>query len=122
MSIAEDLYCFRCGESLGGLTPPISRQDACPSCGCHLHVCRMCVDFDPDVPAQCREDDAEEVFDKEKSNFCDWFKPSPDAFDAKSKRADDTSRTAAEALFGGEVNADADKTKRAPRKTCSDEY
>ena len=99
MSVAEELYCFRCGKSLEGLTPPISRQDACPSCSCYLHTCRMCTNFDPRVPSQCREDDAEDVFDKDKANFCDWFEASPNAFDADGKQADDKARNAAEDLF-----------------------
>ena len=96
----EVLYCYRCGESLAALTPPMSRQDMCPSCSNFLHVCRMCVNFNFHVLKQCREDDAEEVFDKEKANFCDWYKPSPNAFNASGKHEDDNARGAAEALFG----------------------
>jgi hypothetical protein len=99
--MSETLSCFRCGQSLAALTPPISRQDACPSCSSFLHVCRMCINFDSNVVAQCREDEAEEVFDKENTNFCDWFEPSPDAFDATGKRQDDDAKSAAEALFDG---------------------
>lgn len=97
--MAEALSCFRCGESLAALTPPMSRQDMCPACSSFLHVCRMCVNFDTNAVAQCREEDAEEVFDKEKANFCDWYKPSPGVFDSASKRADESARSAAEDLF-----------------------
>jgi len=97
--MTDELNCFRCGESLAALTPPLSRQDVCPACGCYLHVCRMCVNFAPHVPTQCREDDAEEVFDKDKSNFCEWFEPSPTAFDGNGSRADDEAKSAAEDLF-----------------------
>ena len=62
----------------------------------------MCVNFDLQVVAQCREEDAEEVFDKEKANFCDWYSPSPSAFNPSGKRADKKARGAAEALFMGE--------------------
>ena len=99
--MAETLYCFRCGESLAALTPPMSRQDVCPSCSCFLHVCRMCVNFDPHVVTLCREEDAEEVFDKEKANFCDWYSPSSSAFNPSGKRADEKARSAADALFMG---------------------
>jgi hypothetical protein len=104
----EALYCFRCGESLAALTLPISRQDACPACSNYLHICRMCINFDSHVPKQCREDDAEEVMDKEKANFCDWYKPSPNAFNAAGKRADDKARSAAAALFSSEAADAAD--------------
>ena len=42
----------------------------------------MCEFFDPNVPRQCREDGAEDVTDKEKPNFCDWFKPGYNQFEA----------------------------------------
>ena len=45
----------------------------------------MCRHFDVAVPAQCREDGAEEVTYKERQNFCDWFVPSEDAFDPAGK-------------------------------------
>jgi hypothetical protein len=98
--MAHDIRCHRCGESLAALSLPLSRQDECPGCGNYLHVCKMCVFFDPRVPRQCREDGAEEVRDKDRLNFCDWFKPSETAFDADRKAEEDEARAALEALFG----------------------
>lgn len=97
--MSDDLCCYRCGASLAVLTPPISRQDECPGCANYLHVCRMCRHFDPGVPKQCREDDAEEVFEKEKLNFCDWYEPSANAFDPARKRDEDKARDALTQLF-----------------------
>ena len=77
----QSLFCFSCGTSLERLSLPLGRRDECPECSIHLHVCMMCQFFDAQVPKQCREDDAEEVFEKEKANFCEWFKPSAKAFD-----------------------------------------
>lgn len=55
----------------------------------------MCLHYDPSVTRQCREDDAEEVLEKERANFCEWFRPNPAAYDpAKGAEA----RTAEEAL------------------------
>ncbi len=95
-----ELSCHRCGASLAALSLPLSRRDLCPECSVELHVCRMCEFHDPAVPKQCREEDAEEVTDKERANFCDWFRPSPDAFDAT--RATQAARAGSElaALFG----------------------
>jgi hypothetical protein len=98
--MAHNTRCYRCGESLAALSLPLSRQDECPGCGNYLHVCRMCVYFDPRVPRQCREDGAEEVRDKDRLNFCDWFKPSETAFDPDRKSEEDDARAALEALFG----------------------
>ena len=97
--MAHSLRCFRCGESLAALSLPLSRQDECPSCRNYLHVCRMCVNFDPNVARQCREDGAEDVRDKDRPNFCDWFKPGEDVFDAGRKDEEDAARAALDALF-----------------------
>jgi len=98
--MANAIRCYRCGESLAALSLPLSRQDECPGCGNYLHVCRMCVFFDASVPRQCREDGAEEVKEKDRLNFCDWFKPSESAFDPDRKSDEDEARAALEALFG----------------------
>jgi hypothetical protein len=98
--MSEKIACYRCGESLQSLSLPLSRQDHCPECSVELHVCRMCVSFDPSVPRQCREDGAEDVTDKERANFCDWFKPSARAFDPLRKSQADSAADALKALFG----------------------
>jgi hypothetical protein len=98
--MAHNIRCYRCGASLTALSLPLSRQDECPECENYLHVCRMCVFYDRNVPKQCREDDAEEVTEKERLNFCEWFKPSDSAFDADRKDQEDAAREALEDLFG----------------------
>ena len=62
----------------------------------------MCRKFDPAVPRQCREDDAEDVVDKEKANFCEWFDPSEIAFDPTLKSEADAAQQALESLFSGD--------------------
>ena len=98
--MSVELSCYRCGASLAELTPPLSRQDECPSCSVYLHVCRMCDFFDAQVPKQCREDDAEEVTEKERPNFCDWFKPGVITVDAKRAGAAVKAEAGLAALFG----------------------
>lgn len=98
--MTEELRCFRCGASLAGLSLPLSRRDGCPSCSVHLHVCRMCRFFDPAVPKQCLEDDAEEVTDKERVNFCEWFSPDPNAFDPARAAKSAAAEAKLAALFG----------------------
>lgn len=110
----SDLVCWRCGADLASLSLPLGRLDECPECANHLHVCRMCGFFDPAVAKSCREDDAEEVRDKQAANFCDYFKPRAGAFDAATANADQAARDQAEALFGGNANsADADPASAA---------
>lgn len=105
--MSADLVCYNCGHLLAALTLPISRRDLCPGCSMHLHVCRMCTKFDPRVTRQCREDDAEDVIEKERVNFCEWFEPSSDAYDAG--RAGRHARAEADlaSLFGDESAAAA---------------
>ncbi len=98
--MTDVLLCYRCGESLASLSLPLSRRDLCPSCGTELHVCRMCVYFDPAATDQCREDDAERVREKETANFCDWFAPASGRFDSRQKVAADRAGEELSALFG----------------------
>ena len=71
--MADIPVCWRCGHSLEELSMPPGRLDECPECRSQLHVCRMCAFFNPEVIRACREDDADEVMEKERANFCDYF-------------------------------------------------
>lgn len=70
----------------------------------------MCTYFDPNAVKQCLEDDAEEVIDKTKVNFCEWFKPGTGAFDPVRAGKEARAKGELEALFGGEsdTNVEAD--------------
>lgn len=98
--MSNSLTCYRCGESLAALSLPISRRDQCPQCSADIHVCKMCRHFDLNVPRQCREDGAEDVTDKERPNFCDWFVPDENAFNPDRKTEADAAQAALHALFG----------------------
>jgi hypothetical protein len=113
--MAEELCCYRCGSSLAALSLPLSRQDECPSCSVYLHVCRMCRFFDPQVPRQCREDDAEDVTEKERQNFCDWFKPDANVFDAARFGQEQQAKSQLTELFG-----DSGGTKKDVDAAASD--
>ncbi len=101
--MSHNIACYRCGAALSALSLPLSRRDQCPECSADLHVCRMCLYFDPTVPRQCREDGAEDVTEKERANFCDWFKPSEAAFDPKRKSEADAAKEALASLFGDDA-------------------
>ena len=95
------LVCWKCGASLAALSLPLRRLDECKSCGAELHVCKMCVDYDTAVAKSCREPIAEEVQDKERANFCDYFKPRADAYKPRDSAAVARSRAGLDSLFGG---------------------
>ena len=96
------LSCYRCGESLEHLSLPIARLDLCPACGVELHVCRMCRHYAPSAPTGCDEEDAIEVHEKARANFCDYFEPSAEAFDGREQAAEEKAREALAALFEDE--------------------
>jgi hypothetical protein len=52
----------------------VGRQTQCPSCGADLHCCLNCSFYDLGAYNDCREPQAERVLDKDRSNFCDFFK------------------------------------------------
>lgn len=64
----------------------------------------MCQHFDANVTRQCREDGAEDVKEKDRPNFCDWFVPSDKAFNPDRKADEDAAKAALDALFGGSAD------------------
>jgi hypothetical protein len=101
----HNLVCWKCGASLAELSLPLRRLEECTSCHAELHVCRMCVDYDTSKAKSCREPIAEEVKDKEHANFCDYFKPRPDAYKPRDTAAVTRSQAGLDALFGGAKSA-----------------
>jgi len=101
-----DLVCWKCGASVAELPLPLSRLAECPKCRAYLHACKLCLHFAPGRPRSCNEQDAEEVTDKERANFCGWFEPRDHAFRAGSNPARASeAKSALENLFGdGEVS------------------
>ena len=103
-----ELSCWHCGGSLAALSLPLSRRDECPHCRAELHVCRMCTHFAADIARRCREDDAEEVKEKQRANFCDYFKPSAAAFSGSGAAAGAEARAQLDNLFGDATGANTD--------------
>jgi hypothetical protein len=90
-------YCSHCGQELE-LVGRIGREEICPRCGGYLHCCLNCR-FYSGRAGRCLEPQAEEVRDRERANFCDFFvfaEGQPPEFDASvSARA----RARFESLF-----------------------
>lgn len=95
------LVCWKCGASLADLSLPLQRLDECRTCHAELHVCKLCEWYSIAVAKHCREPIAEEVKDKERANFCDYFKPREDAYSAASVEASTKAQAELDALFGG---------------------
>lgn len=95
------LACWQCGAPLAHLSLPLGRRDECSACRAELHVCRLCRFHDPAVAKACREPVAEEVRDKTRANFCDYFSPTAGAHRGKTSEAE-SALAALESLFGGD--------------------
>ena len=98
--VIEGLVCWKCGASLAALTLPLRRLEVCRACNAELHCCRLCEFHDVTVAKQCREPVAEEVKDRTRANFCDYFRPRPAAWTAPDPAAK-TVRADLDALFSG---------------------
>jgi hypothetical protein len=69
------VHCYKCQEVLemdSGVT--LGRHEECPKCFANLRCCRMCQFFDKTAYNECREPMANRILEKEKANFCDYFK------------------------------------------------
>lgn len=89
------MNCVFCHKEI-----PASRihfRDECPACGRDLHICLNCEFYAPGAYRQCRESVREPVQDKERANYCDFFRASQ-AGSALSTGKDETI-TALENLF-----------------------
>jgi len=90
--------CFHCRRTLA-LESKVSRQDQCPHCGSDLHCCLNCEFYDEYAHNRCREPQAEYVSDREKANFCDYFRFRFSEEDPTRMDAKDKAKTEWEALF-----------------------
>jgi hypothetical protein len=99
--MSSSLVCWKCGHSLAELSLPLQRLDECRKCHAELHVCKMCEFYSVAVAKHCREPIAEEVKDKERVNYCDYFKVRPDAYSSAGLDAAAKAQADLAALFGG---------------------
>lgn len=110
-----NLVCWKCGASLADLPLPLSRLAECPKCRAYQHACRLCEFYDPRLADKCSEERAEEVRDKEGANFCDWFKPRPNAHRPPDNARTQAAKARLDGLFGGTAAA-ADRSGAARDK------
>jgi len=99
----EELQCWKCGVALQNFETPYSRYEECTRCKADLHVCLLCRHYDPIVADACREDRADYILDKDKANFCDYFKPRPGAHVPHDDEANLEAKRKLAELFGEET-------------------
>lgn len=67
--------CFKCGCELNLASPTsVGRKEECQKCSADLHACLNCIFYDENAYNKCKEPQAERVTEKDRSNFCDFFK------------------------------------------------
>jgi hypothetical protein len=64
--------CHKCGATLD--LEKISRRDECRACGADLRVCLNCTFYNEGRANECFEPQAEKVKEKDRSNYCDFFR------------------------------------------------
>lgn len=92
--------CWNCSTQLSPLD--YGRADTCSKCGKDTKVCKNCAFYDPNYNNECKETQADRVVEKERSNFCDYFRPHSLSSDGKLSAGPpsrDALKAAAEALF-----------------------
>ncbi len=65
--------CHVCGVDVV-ISDPVGRKDACPGCGADLRCCMNCRHYEATAYNRCRESQADRVLEKERANFCDYFR------------------------------------------------
>ena len=109
-----DMQCWKCGTELKHLLLPFSRYEECSACKADLHCCLACKHYAPHLSDACREDRADFVLDKDKANFCDYFKVNTRAYQEQDNTEAREARAKLAALFGEEL-PEADQDKESPQ-------
>ena len=95
------MICWNCGNS-DNIPQKPGRRDLCPSCNAYLHCCRNCAFYDRNAHHECREPQAEWVKEKDKGNYCDYFRPGSGGTvkGANKKTSGDDAKAKWDSLFG----------------------
>lgn len=89
------LECYSC-KTLNEAVDKVGFREDCSKCGADLHICLNCEFYDKGSYHECRESSADFVKDKERANYCDYFRPRSGI---SAKNDEDKVLSAAEALF-----------------------
>jgi hypothetical protein len=71
------MNCWHCSREIeiGAGKDRVGFREDCAGCGRSLHACRNCHFYDRAYNNSCREPVADLVADKERSNFCEYYRP-----------------------------------------------
>lgn len=91
-----EILCFKC-QTKQPVLGQVGFRDECFKCHSDLHSCKNCEHHDLQAYNECRETQADVVREKDRANFCDYFRPSAKSGQGGVAQSDLVS--AAEALF-----------------------
>jgi hypothetical protein len=91
-----ETFCYHCGARL---SLPLYRSSLCPACAREARVCLNCTFYEPGRQYDCREHIPEPVAEKDRANFCDYFRPGAGKGAGASTGDQSASRKAFEDLF-----------------------
>ena len=77
------MKCPFCGAEVSS----VFYNTTCPSCSKALHTCRTCSFYSPSSHYGCRESVDELVQDKDRPNFCDYFRLTQNSVKNSSENA-----------------------------------
>jgi hypothetical protein len=106
--MSDGYPCWRCGTVIVAESLPIRHSEVCTNCNADLHVCRQCLYYNPRVADACEEPIAARVSDKQRANYCDYFKPSAAAWCGAGDAAGASARSELDQLFGAATDASAE--------------
>ncbi|MFH2203052.1 MAG: hypothetical protein ABIJ96_08060 [Elusimicrobiota bacterium] len=87
--------CYKCGGNLDH--GDYGRGKDCPGCGEDTKICRNCDLYAPGLNSDCREPQADLIKNKERANYCEFFKSGNPKRSAPPESG--TSKDAFSALF-----------------------
>ena len=94
------MRCHFCGGTVP-TAEKLFRSSLCPKCGKEVRICLHCTFYQPGAHWDCRETIPEPVTDKERANFCDYFRPKEDGPEkGKASTGEQDAKNKFNKLFG----------------------
>ena len=95
-----DILCFSCHKNYEiDESRAVARNEECNHCGAATRCCKMCDFYDENSFNECREPMAERISEKEKPNFCNYFRLANKDKNENAKQERQSVLDAANALF-----------------------
>jgi hypothetical protein len=92
------ITCFQCHEVLKFVSH-VGFREECTKCGADVHSCKNCEHYDAKVYNECKEPMADKVRERDRANYCEYFRARGLASTSSPDKAKTDLMAAAEALF-----------------------